>query len=275
MRRALALLALAALTACSSSDHKGSAAPQASTTPTTGAATSATPSTSAAATAPASSGATAAATTAAPQGSTGSGAPPATTAPGKPSAAKATAPGTYTYDASGTVNGRSTSGTSNLVISALANGMQTSSMHNDQGDTVQSILVRDAGSYLSSLKITSLMGNKEFDFSPAALLFPDPAKVGASWSWGSTSTDGKTTAKATNKILRTETLTIGGEKLATVVLQTHLVLSGDYVYSADVTTWVAPTLRLPVKDHTVGKGSVGAFAFSFDVTDVMRSVHPS
>ena len=275
MRRTLALLALAALAACSSSDHKGAQAADASTTPTASAAPSAssTPGTTPSAGASASPGSTAGASgSPAPRGTTTNA---ATTAPGMPSASKATAPGTYTYDASGTSNGRQSSGTSTLAISALANGKQTSTLHNDQGDTVQDVLVRDAGSYLASLRISSLMGNKEFDFSPAALLLPDPARVGASWTWSSTSTDGKTTAEATNKVVRTETLTIGGQKVATVVLQTHLVLSGDYDYTADVTTWVAPALRLPVKDHTVGSGSFGVYPFSFDVTDVLRSVHPA
>ena len=63
--------------------------------------------------------------------------------------------------------------------------------------------------------------------------------------------------------------------LLLIVLQTHLVLSGDLTYTADVTTWAAPSLRLPVKDHTVGKGTYGAFPFSFDATEVMRSVNPA
>jgi hypothetical protein len=117
--------------------------------------------------------------------------------------------------------------------------------------------------------------DKDFLFSPAALLLPDPARVGATWSWTGTSTDGKTKVTTTNKVVRTETLTIGGTRVATVVLQTRLVLSGDLDYTADVTTWVAPSLRLPVKDHTVGKGTAFGVPFSFDVTDVMRSTTPS
>ncbi|MDP9181369.1 MAG: hypothetical protein M3P04_01170 [Actinomycetota bacterium] len=279
MRRALALLALASLAACSSSDDKRSAV-AGSPSPTTSAGSSAATANPGARVSAEPGASVGAAASASPTGAAStSPATRATTAPGKPSASKATAPGTYTYDASGTqtISGsrKQVSGSSTLQISAVSNGQQTSTLHNAQGDTEQQILVRDAGSYLSSLKITSLMGVKEFAFSPAALLLPDPARVGATWSWGGTSTDGKTTARATNKVVRTETLTIGGQRVATVVLQTHLVLSGDYTYTADVTTWVAPAYRLPVKDHTVANGRYGAFPFSFDVTDVMRSVHPA
>jgi len=167
-------------------------------------------------------------------------------------------------------------GSATLVVSAVRNGRQSSTVRNAQGETTQELLVRDAGSYLADLKIKAQgLPDKEFAFATAVLLLPDPARVGSSWSWGGRSTDGKTTVAASNKVVRTETLTIGGKAVQTVVLQTHLVLSGDIDYTADVTTWVAPSLRLPVKDHTVGKGTAFGVPFSFDVTDVMRSTTPS
>ena len=280
MRRALALLALASLAACSSSDDKRSAAPRATTTPTTSSAASATPASGAK---PTTSG------SAAPGTSTGSSASPGpTTAGGSPAArattgtstTRSTAPGTYTYDSSGsqTISGskRPVDGTATLTVSEVIDGSQTSTLHNSQGDTEQGIDVRGNGSFLASLAIKSPAVNKEFEFSPPALLFPDPARVGATWSWSGKSTDGTTTVSATNKVLRTETLTIGGKKVATVVLQTHLVVTGQSVsYTADATNWVAPAYRLPVKTHTTGKGTYGAFPFSFDVTDVVRSVTPA
>ena len=279
MRRALVLVALLSLAACSSSKDDRSAAPLLSGGPSASA-TSAAP---AATTAP-STGASGAATPAARSSSSPtsgpSSAPRATTAPGHAAPSKATAPGTYTYDASGSQRtgaySSRVSGSATLAVSRLANGHQTSTLHNTQGDTRQDVLVRDAGSYLVDLQVHAQgLPDKEFAFSPAVLLLPDPARVGSAWSWHGTSTDGKTTVSTTNKVVRTETLTIGGRRVATVVLQTHLVLSGDIDYTADVTTWVAPSLRLPVKDHTVGKGTAIGVPYSFDVTDVMRSTTPA
>ena len=281
----LVLIAVATLTlgaGCSSSDHKGSAAPRssdsASPAATSSPATGATPTSR-----PSASGSPAAAATGGPSSGPSSAAtsgPHATTAPGKPAASKATAPGTYTYDSSGTqtISGskQDVSGSSTLTVSPVIDGSQTSTLHNSQGDTEQDLAVRSTGSYLASLTVSSPAVNKEFQFAPPALLFPDPAKVGATWSWHSTSTDGTTTVTASNKVLRTESLTIGGQKVATVVLQTHLVItSKDVTYTADSTNWVVPAYRLPVKTHTVGKGHYGVFQFSFDITDVMRSVHPA
>jgi hypothetical protein len=281
MRRALALcLALAALAACSSKEKATDAEPGTTATPTTAAlassastpGSSAAPGTSASAPAPGTSAAPG--TSNAP--STGTGASPAATRAATPTS---TPPGTYTYDASGTqtILGSTSDvdGTSTLDVTPVSNGTQTSTQDNSQGKTTQTVVMRSTGMFLADLKITSPAFSKEFQLSPPVLLFPVPAPVGKSWTWSGTSTDGKTTVTATNKVVRTENLTIGGEKVQTVVLRTHLAITGDVDYTADVTTWVAPSLRLPVKDHTVGKGSTGLGRFSFDVTDVMRSVHPA
>jgi hypothetical protein len=107
------------------------------------------------------------------------------------------------------------------------------------------------------------------------LFVPDPATVGMTWSYGGTTTDGKTTLAVSNKVARTETLTIGGRKVSCAVLTSQLVLSGDLSYTVDLTTWWSPQLRLPVKTHNVGKGSFSGIPFTTDVTDVMRSTTPS
>jgi hypothetical protein len=204
----------------------------------------------------------------------------ATAAPGRTAPSKATAAGTYTYDSSGSQRtgaySSRVSATSSLVVSAVRNGRQTSTLQNAQGRTQQELLVRDAGSYLADLKIQAPgFPQKEFAFAKAVLLLPDPARVGASWSWHGTSTDGKTTVTTDNKVVRTETVAVGGKQVRTVVLQTHLVLAGDISYTSDLTTWVAPSLRLPVKDHAVGHGTAYGVPFSFDITDVLRSTTPA
>jgi hypothetical protein len=272
------------LAACSSgSSRSGSPSVQATSAPTQTATTAATR-----AAVPRQSQAPAGrlATTTAPTGpapttgSTTGSAPVSTQAPGKPAASKATAPGTYTYDSRGKVTFGTTtqdaSGTQTLTVGPLRNGVQRSTLHGDSsGDTRQDVLVRDAGSYLADLTLTSPAFTKDFRPAPAVLLMPDPAVVGRSWSWSAPSTDGKTHVASTNRLVRQETLTIGGTRVSTVVLQTHLVLSGDVSYDAQVTAWWAPGYRLPVKNHTVGKGSYSNVPFSTDIAGVMQSVKPA
>jgi hypothetical protein len=278
MRRVLALSACLALAACSSSSgHQQGAAAQPTSAAPVGASSSPT---SQASTGPSGS-------PAAPQPSSHVSSGPlspspgasSSEAPGQPAPTRATAAGAYTYDTSGQVKFGATpqdaSGTTTLTISALQNGHQRSTLHPNQGqegDTIEDLVVRTSGTYLADLNITTF--SKEFRPSPPVLLFPDPAKVGSTWSWSATSTDGKSHATASNKVERTETLTIGGQRVSTVVLQTHLVITGDVAYTADVTTWVSPTYRLPVKDHTLAHGTL-VVPFTADITDVMRSVHPA
>lgn len=281
----LLIVPLALLAACSSGssapqslDATASAGPTATaaapTRPTgapTSAGTASTGTQGGTGSTPAAAGGTSAETTAAPL---------STRAPGRTAASKATAAGRYTYSSSGTVTVGATpqdaSGTQTLTITPLRSGVQHSTLHSDaSGDTEQDVVVRDTGSYGASLKLTSPAFTKEFRPATPVLLVPDPAAVGRRWSWSLTSTDGATHATATNELVRTESLTIGGARVATVVLQTHLVLSGDVSYDAQLTTWWAPDYRLPVKTHTVGKGRYGTIPFKTDVTAVMKSVRPS
>jgi hypothetical protein len=273
----LILAPLALLAACSS----GSSTPQSLDT-------TASPSSSASAAAPARTAAAAKPTTTsasapgtfATRGATSTTVAPHTTqAPGKPAQSKATKAGEYTYTSHGKVafgaTSQDASGSQTLTISPLQGDVQRSTLHSDDGgDTVEEIVVRDAGSYAASLKLTSPAFTKEFRPATPLLLVPDPAAPGRSWSWSTTSTDRATHATSTNKVLRTEAVTIGGQRVDTVVLQTHLVLSGDVNYDAQVTLWWAPAYRLPVKTHTVGKGSYSGVPVSSDVTAVLQSVQP-
>ena len=281
MRNRLPLALLLAVTACSS----GSGGHQALKAPTT------TPAATAPAPSPArtqaltgsptlapTSEATAATTTTQPT-SAPPVAPLATKAPGTVAAQKATAPGVYTLDDTGTVTlgnpgtPQDASGTTTLTVDPLKDGVQHSTLHSDStGDTDEDLLVRSTGSYVASLKLTSPAFTKEFRPSPAVLLVPDPATVGSAWSWKGVSTDGKTRVAASNKISATQTLVIGGTKVVCAVVQTHLVLTGDVDYTSDLTTYWSPEYRLPVKTHSTGKGSYNGFPFSTDITSTMRSV---
>lgn len=287
-RTALRLLAgpcLLALTlsACSSKSTPAADGADAGATPsavTTGAPT-ATPSASASARATAATTAGAAPT----RGATAQATAPSATRSGSgsgsaPSAPQGTAPGTYTYDSSGSVTAlgstQDASGTTTFTVSPLAGGTQTTTMKNDHSTTEEHVVPRSTGLYLSYLHVTAPGAfDVAFELSPAALLLPTPAPVGKKWSWKAVSTDGKTTATQSSQVVRTETLVIGGKQVSTVVVQTRLVLSGTVTYTADVTNWVAPSYRLVVKDHQVGSGKASFGSYSSDITDVVRSVRPA
>lgn len=290
MRTPLLIVAPLVLAAACSAGSGTKQSLQASATPTTAAPTSAGTAVVPRATTSSGGRPTTAATSGTTTGTTSSGggssttttgaAPLSTKAPGTTAPSKATRAGQYTYASSGKVTIGATpqdaSGTETLTIGALRNGIQHSTLHSDDtGDTEQDVVVRDTGSYGASLKLTSPAFTKEFRPAVPVLLMPDPAAVGRAWSWAATSTDGKTHVSATNKLMRKETLTIGGTRVDTVVLQTHLVLSGDVNYDAQLTLWWAPAYRLPVKNRTVGSGSYGGIPFKTDITAVMRSVKPA
>jgi hypothetical protein len=179
--------------------------------------------------------------------------------------------GTVTY---GTTT-RDTTGSATLEVGPVRDGAQTTLLRGEGSETEQTVLVRDAGSYLARLHLTTPAFDKEFRPSPAGLLLPDPARVGTRWSWQATSTDGASTVRTSHEVVRTETLRIGGRAVDTVVLRSRIVISGDVTYTADVTTWVSPSLRLPVKDRTVGKGSFGGLQVTSDTTSVVRSTVPA
>jgi hypothetical protein len=189
------------------------------------------------------------------------------------------APGTYTYDTSGTVaagaSKRDASGTATLTVDPPAAGRQHSLLGNEQGRTEQDITVKSGGRFLVKLVITNPAFDKTFQPPAPVLLVPDPPTTGRSWSWTAKSTDGKTTASVTARIRGQETLTIGGTPTPTTVIESTLRLTGDITYTAQMQNWVDGAHRLSVKDHTQGEGTFGAVTFTTDITSVIRTTKPS
>jgi hypothetical protein len=219
---------------------------------------------------------------AAPSASPGASSPAAATPAAGSSTAKTqqrtTAPGTYTYDTSGTVTAgtpRDAKGTATLTVRPAAGGAQHSVLASDQSRTEQDLVSRTTGAYLARLHIANPAFDKEFRPSSAVLLVPTPAAPGRSWSWTATSTDGKTTVTVTARITRRETLTIGGAATPTSLVTSTLKLTGDVTYTAQMQSWYDAAHRLSVKDHTKGSGTFGGFAFSTDITSVLRSTRPA
>jgi hypothetical protein len=190
-----------------------------------------------------------------------------------------TAPGSYTYDTSGSITGggntRHASGTATLTVDPPSGGQQHSLLGNDQGRTEQTVVVRPDGTYLVRLVITNPTFSKDFRPAKPVLIAPDPATRGKSWSWTATSTDGKTHIAATITIGGPETLTVGGEQVATTIADSTLRITGDVTYTTQMRSWYDAADRLTVKEHTKGSGTFGATQFTTDYPSVLKSTKPS
>lgn len=221
-----------------------------------------------------------------PSAGSTSGSGGATTAPtqGQPGGAPAgqavthTAPGTYTYDAKGTVTAGQTQDTSGAVtwtVDKAVGDRQHSAMKGEQGGGSEQDLVRRSdGTYLARLKINGGGFAKEFRPAKPVLGIPKPATAGRTWSWTMTSTDGKTKAAYSASFVKTETVTIGGTKVNTWVIQSTLKLSGDIDYTVRETGNYDTTRLIEVKKRAQGSGAFGGFTFTSDSTSTLRSLTP-
>jgi len=216
------------------------------------------------------------------KGTTRTGAPAAgstTTAPssgGQQAAPRFTPPGAYTYDVNGTVTAGSTqksSGSATLTVDKPVGEKQHSSFEGERGGTEQDVVHRADGTYLARLVIASF--GKEFRPAKPVLTMPVPAQIGKAWSWTMKSTDGKTTASLTAKIVRRETVTVGGQAIKAWVIEGTLKLTGDFTYTDQRTSWHDDSRLLEVKERSRGSGSYGGMAFTTDMTSTLRSVRPS
>jgi hypothetical protein len=222
-------------------------------------------------------GAPKAGTTKKATGTTAKGAPAAGAQQATPAGIKAAAPGSYTYKVTGTMTvgtPQKVDATSTLKVEPLQGTDQKSTQSGQQGGSETVLRYQPDGAYLVNLKLTGPV-NKEFKLEPPGLAFAQPATIGKAWGWSAKSTDGATTVKSDFKILRTETIQIGGEAVPTVVVETNVVTDGDVKSTSKGTMWVSEAYRLIVQEHNKINGTYGAFAFSGDTTSVMQSTKPS
>jgi hypothetical protein len=194
-----------------------------------------------------------------------------------PAGIKAAAPGTYTYKVTGTMTvgtPQKVDSTSTLKVDPLQGTDQHSAQTGQQGGQETVLRYQADGVYLVNLKLTGPV-NKEFKLEPPGLAFAQPATIGKAWGWSAKSTDGATTVKSDFKILRTETIAIGGEQVPTVVVEAKVVTSGDITSTSTRTMWTSEAYRLIVRQDEKTNGKFGAFPFSADTSSVMQSTKPS
>ncbi len=206
---------------------------------------------------------------------------PVSTAPPGPQARKlSAAPGRYTVEVRGTVNGgngdQRTDGDATLTVDPPTGDDQHSLLDLGQyGSTEQTARFSASAIQLVQLKIGSSGFAKEFRPVKPVLLLPQPPTAGREWSWTIVSTDGATTAAVSARITRSETIAIGGERVACTLVHATLKLSGDINATSVLDTWYADRYHLSVREHTVTDGMFGTFSFHSDTTTTLRSAKPA
>ncbi|MDQ1445870.1 MAG: hypothetical protein QOI20_2334 [Acidimicrobiaceae bacterium] len=190
-----------------------------------------------------------------------------------------TAPGNYTYNRSGQAHtsafgDQSLDGPVSLKVDPAAGADQHSTQSGPEGSTEQVVRFLDEGAYFADLKQSRSGITKEFKPNPAVLAVPSAPTVGRTWSWTVTSTDGATTLNASFKVLRNETLTIGGEQVPTVVLNAVLKGSGDITFTTDTTNWVSLAKGLIVRADEKTDGTIGSVTFNSQSTMALTSTKP-
>jgi hypothetical protein len=190
------------------------------------------------------------------------------------------APGRYTYNRTGKASTsafgeQSLDGAVTLQVDPAANGEQHSKTTASEGEREQVLRLLAEGAYFTDMKQSTGGFAKEFRPNPPVLAMPaQPASHGP-WQWTVTSTDGKTTLSAGFTYLRSETLAIGGEQVATVVLGVTLKGSGDISFTTTETDWVAPSKSLIVRTDQKTDGTISGVQFHSESSQTLQTTRPA
>ena len=206
--------------------------------------------------------------------------PTSTAPPGERARTLAAAPGRYTLDVTGSARSdlgeQPTNGQATLTVDPARGEDQHSTLEAGQnGSTEQTVRFGRDAIQLVQLKIGGGGFVKEFRPVRPVTLLPQPPTVGRTWSWTIVSTDGQTTAALEAKVVRTETVVVGGEKVPSTVIDSTLRLTGDITATTVMTTWYADRQNLTVKEHGVTDGEVQGYTFHSETTMTMRSTKPA
>jgi hypothetical protein len=203
---------------------------------------------------------------------------PGSKPPGRPTGF--TRAGTYNYDVSGTATTRlgtqKLNSSDSLKVDPPKGSTQKTTLDSQQGTRTQTLSAQSAGLFVVDINIQQ-PGYKE-DFKPVgtAMFFPSDYHVGSAWNWSARSTDGKYRLDVSSKITSTENVTIGGQSVPTLVVDSVLHFTGN---SFDLTDnqrdWVSTAYALIVKEHLDTHGTVAGFKYSSDETRTVRSTTPA
>ena len=197
--------------------------------------------------------------------------PPAGATPAKP-----TIPGTYTYDNQGNTGFGAPPATSPLIVDPPQGTRQHST--NDQGSsgkTETTLDYQNDGVRLVEIKITN--GSTTFDFvgNPPPLAAPTGVQPGQSVEFDLASSPPGTNIHVHIDFVRTETITIGGQPVNTMVIHQVGTLSGKLTGTQTQDAWVSQQYDLFVKSHGVADVKYSGFSIHSDVTSTLEKLTPN
>ncbi|MBV8982717.1 MAG: hypothetical protein JO086_17600 [Acidimicrobiia bacterium] len=208
--------------------------------------------------------------------------PPAGATPAKPAP-----PGTYHYDTSGSSSlGTQTSSPPPVTPFVVdpPNGTQQHSFRDERdasgkGSTTDTWFdFKPAGVYLDEIKVVSSspFGPQTIDFkaNPPALAAPTGVKPGQSVEFDLSDPNFGANIHVHIDFVRTETITIGGQSVDTMVIHQVGTLSGKVTGTQTSDSWVSPQYDLFVKDHTVADISAYGIKAHSDITSTLQKLTP-
>lgn len=190
-----------------------------------------------------------------------------------------TTPGTYRYVTTGHFTSALTGpqrrdGEATLTVDPPS-GTDQRSVRRGVGRTTEQVLRLDGGgARLVSLRLIDQGVDKEVRPSPPALALPGDAVPGRTWAWRATTTDGQTVVDSSFRAVRTEDVTVGGQRVPTLVVEVVLTLTGDVVSTSRQTLWVSTARRLVVRQDEATDGRFGLVTFSSTSSDTLVSLVP-
>jgi hypothetical protein len=209
-----------------------------------------------------------AATTTTAKGAAGTG---TTAVPGAKGAYAHSPAGSYGYHITGKASSpafgsRDVNGDATLTVDPPAGTDQHSRLVAEGVSTDQVLRFAPDGVRLLSIKTVQQGITKEFRFEPPVMMLPADVKVGQTWEWSGTSTDGKTKVSSSFRHSRREPLTVAGRTFDTWVLDATVTTSGDITSTSKQTIWYAQELRVIAKQRDNTNGTFGQVSFTSDTT---------
>lgn len=195
--------------------------------------------------------------------------------------------GTYSYDTDGdvTISGgapRPLPSTTTLTASGASGATQRSVRDlrdsEGMGTVTETDLVYQAdGVYITRVKVTvnfpgGLTDVRELKADAPALIAPTGAGPGFSTNFVLKGSG--TTADVSVKALRTEKLTIGGQQVETVVVETKIVFSGSLTGQQTSTSWVWPKHLLIAKEQVSSDVQNGPIRAVTNYEATLKSLSP-
>lgn len=206
--------------------------------------------------------------------------PPAGATPAQPAA-----PGVYHYDNQAT--GPNTFGppppTSPLTVDPAQGTRQHSTSDTRSGGkgavSETTLDFKPEGVYLVEVKVTNYTGtgfNQTLDFvgNPPPLAAPTGARPGQSVDFDLSSNPPGTNIHIHIDFVRTETITIGGQPVNTMVIHQVGTLSGNITGTQTMDAWASQQYDLFVKSHSTADVMASGVHVQSDVTSTLQKLTP-